>query len=85
MAGQLIDALASDWDPKRYKDTYQDELKKLIRAKEKGKEITVSEPEEEPQEDVGDLMAALEASLAKRKSTGAKRASGTKPRKNRAA
>ena len=49
---QIIDSLTTDWDPKRYHDTYTEELQELIEAKAKGKEITV-EPDEE-QERQGD-------------------------------
>jgi DNA end-binding protein Ku len=63
LASQIIDSLATDWDPARYHDTYTDELKRLIDAKAKGKDIVV-EAEEEPEADVVDLMQALEASLA---------------------
>ena len=76
LAGQIVDALERDWDPKRYHDTYQEQLRDVINAKQKGKTLEV---EEEPEEEsnVVDLMAALEASLDRRKgrkrSTGAKR------------
>ncbi|MEA2826714.1 MAG: end-binding protein Ku [Actinomycetota bacterium] len=63
LAAQIIGSLATDWDPKRYHDTYTEELKDLIGAKAKGKKITVEEPA--PTEGkVVDLMQALEASLA---------------------
>jgi DNA end-binding protein Ku len=63
LAAQIIDSLGTDWDPTRYHDTYTEELKSLIEAKAKGKELVV-EPEEAPQGSVVDLMQALEASLA---------------------
>src|SRR4051794_73208 len=63
LAAQIIDSLATDWDPDRYHDTYTEELKRLIDAKAKGKEIVV-EPDETPESNVVDLMQALEASLA---------------------
>jgi DNA end-binding protein Ku len=63
LASQIIGSLATDWDPARYHDTYTEELKSLIEAKAKGKDIVV-EAEEEPEADVVDLMQALEASLA---------------------
>src|SRR4051812_1725525 len=43
LASQIIGSLATDWDPKRYHDTYTEELKSLIEAKAKGKKITVEE------------------------------------------
>jgi DNA end-binding protein Ku len=62
MAQQLIDSLASDWDPAKYRDTYRDRVLELIERKAAGEEIAV-QPAEEPAP-VPDLMAALEASLA---------------------
>jgi DNA end-binding protein Ku len=60
---KLIEALSCDWDPDRYEDRYEKRLKKVIRDKQKGKTITVPEPESEPSP-VPDLMAALEQTLA---------------------
>jgi len=63
LASQIIGSLATSWDPKRYHDTYTEELKDLIEAKAKGRKIVVEE--EAPAEaTVVDLMQALEASLA---------------------
>jgi DNA end-binding protein Ku len=62
MATQLIDALSSDWKPKQYRDTFTDELRDRIKAKDKGKEIVEEEPAEAPGK-VVDLMKALEASV----------------------
>jgi len=61
MAKRLIDGMASEWDPERYRDTYTDELRKRIKAKEGGKEVV--ESSEKPEARVLDLMAALEASV----------------------
>jgi DNA end-binding protein Ku len=62
MAAQLIEGLSSSWDPKRYRDTYTDELRKRIARKDAGKEI-VETTAEAPTGRVLDLMAALEASV----------------------
>ncbi|HEX3622300.1 MAG TPA: Ku protein [Acidimicrobiales bacterium] len=69
LASQIIGSLATDWDPARYHDTYTEELRQLIEAKAKGKEIVV-EPEAPADGNVLDLMAALEASLAAAKKGG---------------
>jgi DNA end-binding protein Ku len=74
MATQLVEGLASEWNPKAYRDTYTEEVRERIKAKDEGKEIVTEEaPEREAK--VLDLMAALEASLdgSKRKKPGAKR------------
>jgi DNA end-binding protein Ku len=63
MAKQLIESLSSDWEPDRYRDTYRERVLELIEQKAEGKEIAV-QPVEEPQP-VPDLMAALEASMAR--------------------
>jgi len=61
MAKQLIEGLSTEWDPAQYRDTYTDELRKRITAKNAGKEVV--ESAEEPKAKVLDLMAALEASV----------------------
>jgi DNA end-binding protein Ku len=63
VAHQLIEALAADWDPEKYHDTFQDNVKKLIATKLEGGKITeVEQPKKLAP--VVDLMAALKQSLA---------------------
>ncbi|MEB3031689.1 non-homologous end joining protein Ku [[Mycobacterium] nativiensis] len=69
MAGQVVESMADDFDPDRYRDTYQEQLHELIEAKLEGDEAFT--PEERPAEldateDVSDLLAKLEASVQKR-------------------
>lgn len=63
MAQQLIDSLAADWEPDKYRDTYREQVLELIEKKAEGKEIVAPAEPERPAP-VIDLMAALEASLA---------------------
>jgi len=63
MAQQLIESLADDFRPERYKDDYRERVLEMIERKAEGQEIVAAEEEEE-QPPVVDLMAALEASLA---------------------
>ena len=81
MAIRLLDSLATDWDPKQYKDTYVDELRARIKAKEAGKEITVEEPEERGA-DVIDLSEALQRSLDEARGGKRRKPSRRKPRKS---
>ncbi|MFC9931949.1 Ku protein [Streptomyces sp. NPDC127190] len=62
MALQLGDALSSDWDTSRYRDTYQEKVRELVTAKAEGQEIAAAE---EPPEatNVIDLMKVLQGSL----------------------
>lgn len=62
LAINLVTALATDFDPGRYKDRYREALLQMIEAKIEGKTIEVS-PAAEPRE-TQDLMAALRASVA---------------------
>lgn len=83
LAMQIIDSLATEWDPTRYEDTFTDELIGMIEAKAEGDEV-VAEPldEEEQSAKVVDLMAALQASVeaarTPRSSSGRSKGSSTK-------
>jgi DNA end-binding protein Ku len=66
IAHQLIEALAGEWDPEKYHDTFQENLKKLIATKLEGGEVqAVEQPKKLAP--VVDLMAALKESLAQTK------------------
>jgi DNA end-binding protein Ku len=60
----LIDALAVDWDPSRYKDDYRKRLEKLVKRKQKGGTIETPAEQQDQPAPASDLMAALERSLA---------------------
>ena len=63
VAHQLIEALATDWDPEKYHDSFQDNLKNLIQTKlEGGKIAEIEKPKKLAP--VVDLMSALKQSLA---------------------
>jgi len=64
LALQLDDALADDWDPTEYHDTYRETLRAAIEQKVDGKEISVPTAAVPPK--VTDLMEALRASLARK-------------------
>jgi DNA end-binding protein Ku len=70
MAMQLINQLTEKFDISKYKDTYSDNLMKLIKAKSKGKKITKS-PLRVVHSTNRDLMEQLKASLqpSKRKAS----------------
>jgi DNA end-binding protein Ku len=67
MARQLVESLASEaFEPEKYHDQYREQLLDLIKRKESGAEIT-AEPQTDAPAKVLDLVAALEASIAKSK------------------
>jgi DNA end-binding protein Ku len=65
LADQLIQSLAAPWQPEKYRDEYQQNLRGMIEAKLKGQEVTeVAQPHMAP---VIDLMEALKKSLAEKR------------------
>lgn len=79
VAQQLIEALADRWEPERYRDTFQENLKALIEARIEGREVAAVE---KPRKLASppDLMEALKQSLVQmeaRKLQGKKPAEGT--------
>ncbi|WP_163377251.1 Ku protein [Dietzia sp. Alg238-R159] len=70
MAASLIETMAADFEPEKYEDDYQNQLKELIEAKAAGGEaFTVEEKEssdDDGDDEVADLLAALRASVKDR-------------------
>jgi DNA end-binding protein Ku len=76
LAEQIVDSLDAPWKPERYHDDYEEELRKRIKAKQRGKvDIGEEEPAAESAK-VVDLMEALQASLER--SRGGKRSTARK-------
>jgi DNA end-binding protein Ku len=73
LAQQLIQSLAAPFEPQKYRDQFQDNVRALIDAKLQGKEVTeVAQPHMAP---VIDLMEALKKSLAEKPAAAAATAS----------
>jgi DNA end-binding protein Ku len=69
LAQQLIESLAAPFDPQKYRDEYQENLKVMITAKLNGQQVTeVAQPHLAP---VIDLMEALKKSLAEKQAPAA--------------
>jgi DNA end-binding protein Ku len=84
---RLIDEMSASWQPKKYRDTYRDDLMKRIKQKVKaGESKTLTAPEKgaarEERGKVVDLMALLQKSLDEKR-RGPRRAGA--PRSTRAA
>ena len=71
MAINLIEQLSQDFDPAMYKDTYSDDLLKIIKQKAKGKSSKAKKALPAKEGKVIDLMAQLKASLNNSKSKSA--------------
>jgi len=67
LAKTLVDNLAADWDPEKYKDQYSNNLTQIIKAKLKGKKPEAVAEVEPRATGVVDLMERLRQSLEKRK------------------
>ena len=63
MAVALVQALAADFEPEKYTDTFRDTLRAMIDAKIQGQEI-VAAPAAQELAPVIDIMEALKSSLA---------------------
>ncbi len=69
LALQLIESLAAPFEPQKYRDEYQENVRAMIAAKLKGQQVTeVAQPHLAP---VIDLMEALKKSLAEKQSQAA--------------
>jgi len=63
VAHQLVQALAAEWEPKKYYDTFEANVKELIKAHLEGKQVnSIEKPKKAAP--VVDLMEALKQSLA---------------------
>ncbi|ROH89879.1 Ku protein [Chryseobacterium cucumeris] len=71
MAVSLIEQLSQEFYPAMYKDTYSDELMKIIKQKAKGKNVKAQKAQPAKEGKVIDLMAQLKASLNTSKSKSA--------------
>jgi DNA end-binding protein Ku len=77
LAQQLIESLAAPFEPQKYRDEYQENVRGMIDAKLKGQEVTeVAQPHLAP---VIDLMEALKKSLAETQAPAGSAAGGKKP------
>jgi DNA end-binding protein Ku len=61
LAERLVEGLAADFDPEKYHDEYQSQLKQMIEAKREGAAVSTTAPKR--MAPVIDLMAALQKSL----------------------
>lgn len=70
MALRLVEDMADDWRPEKYKDTYREDLLKRVKQKVKaGESEEITEPEKEPRAksaEVIDLMSLLKQSVEKK-------------------
>jgi DNA end-binding protein Ku len=74
VAKKLVESLTVEWSPEEYHNTYRDRVAELIDRKREGRAIVVEA--EKPRSNVIDLMAALEASVAKMGEAGPAAAGG---------
>lgn len=68
MATELIDKLTQPFEPAAFKDTYIQKLKRIIKAKAEGKQISIAAPKED-RSNIKDLMETLKKSLEEDKKT----------------
>ncbi len=83
MAERLVEGMVSAWDPEKYKDTYRNDVMKMIEKRVEAGELEgSSEPApkvEKPKDNVVDLMALLKQSLDTKPKGAAAKAPAKKP------
>jgi DNA end-binding protein Ku len=77
LAEQLVETLSQEFKPERYHDTFQEKLKELMAAKQKGK--TIVEEQAPARAPVIDMMEALKRSLQKTAVEKGKKPARTRP------
>lgn len=79
MAASLVESMASDFDPGEYRDEYREAVLAMIADKLRGGTgVVASEEQTEARSEVLDLMAALEASVARARAGTEKKATTDK-------
>jgi DNA end-binding protein Ku len=63
LASELVERNSAAFNPKRFKDTYAEELRKLVEKKAKGQRIEIPKIEKAAPSNVVNLMDALKKSL----------------------
>lgn len=71
LAEQLIESLAEDFNPAQYHDTYENQLRALVEAKQKGKPVAEKAPPKHAK--VIDIMDALKKSVREAEQGGSRR------------
>jgi DNA end-binding protein Ku len=82
LAEHILDSKAGHFNPNKFKDQYENALKKLIRRKASGKKIEAAEPEED-KGNVIDLMEALRNSVKGNKAPAPKKRAARKRKAKR--
>jgi len=77
LAKHILATKPGHFNPDKFKDRYENALKKLVRRKASGKKIEVAEPEEK-KDNVIDLMEALRNSVKGKKAAAAKKRAARK-------
>jgi DNA end-binding protein Ku len=71
MAEQLVGAMAGEWEPGQYRDTYRDDVMRMIEEKVKDGKVTAhKEPKASEGAEVVDIMALLKRSVEQRQAAG---------------
>lgn len=82
MAEMLVDAMAGEWRPEQFRDTYHDDVMRMIEDKIKGgTKATRAVPKPREGAEVVDIMALLRQSIESRKTAPAEKASPQRPGK----
>ncbi|MGZ3695656.1 MAG: non-homologous end joining protein Ku [Bdellovibrionota bacterium] len=85
VAEQLVHGMSSDWNPDKYHNTYQDDLKRLIQKKIKGGQSTTIEKEDTVVEDIADTSNVVDLTALLKRSLSAAKGAHKTPKNRKAA
>jgi DNA end-binding protein Ku len=84
MARQLVEMMRTEWRPEEFRDTYRDDVMRLVEEKAAGGTVSAAAPDEsEPR--VLDLVTALKGSLAARARESLQQRRGATPARSKSA
>ena len=81
LAETIMDRLVGEWDPEQFRDHYQDALRELIEAKQRGATVKRRAPATAEPSNVVDLMAVLKRSVAGARGAAAETPAVAKPKR----
>lgn len=80
MAELLVGTMVGEWQPEQYRDTYHDDLLRMIDEKVKGGAVPVRKESKPPKgAEVADIMALLRRSVEERRSSPSKEQQSPRP------
>lgn len=83
MARQLVEMMSTQWQPEQFRDTYRDDIMRLVEERAAGTEVVAAADAAPSEPRVLDLVSALKGSLAARARDSVRQRASSAPAKSR--